>query len=44
MQVTLKFEILPTKEQGQNLKETLNEYISTVNNIVQSMINNRNII
>jgi putative transposase len=43
MQVTVKFKILPTKEQEQYLKETLNEYISTVNNIVQSMINNRHI-
>ena len=43
MQVTVKFKILPTKEQEQYLKETLNEYITTVNNIVQSMINNKNI-
>ena len=43
MQVTVKFKILPNKEQEQYLKETLNEYISTVNNIVQSMINNKNI-
>ena len=30
MQVTVKFKILPTKEQEQYLEETLNEYISTV--------------
>lgn len=39
MQVTVKFKILPTKEQEQYLKETLNEYISTVNNMVK-LINN----
>jgi putative transposase len=44
MQVTVKFKIIPTKEQEQYLEETLNEYISTVNKIVQSMINNKHVI
>ena len=43
MQVTVKFRILPTKEQEQYLEQTLTEYINTVNNIVQLMINNRHI-
>ncbi|NLY42565.1 MAG: transposase, partial [Clostridiaceae bacterium] len=42
MKLTIKFKILPTKEQEQYLEETLNEYISTVNNIVQDMIENGN--
>jgi len=40
MQITVKFKILPSKEQIQYLEETLNEYISTVNGIVQNIINN----
>ena len=39
MKLTVKFKILPTKEQEQYLEQTLNEYINTVNNIVQIMIN-----
>lgn len=42
MQVTVKFKILPTKEQEQYLEEISNEYISTVNNTVQIMINTNN--
>ena len=38
MKLTVKFKILPTKEQEKYLQETLNEYISTVNNIVRIMI------
>ena len=39
MKLTVKFKILPSKEQEQYLEQTLNEYINTVNNIVQIMIN-----
>lgn len=39
MKLTVKFKILPTKEQEKYLQETLNEYILTVNSIVQTMIN-----
>ncbi|MDR9792232.1 transposase [Aeribacillus pallidus] len=39
MKLTVNFKILPTKEQEQYLEQTLNEYINTVNNIVQIMIN-----
>ena len=35
MKLTVKFKILPTKEQEQYLEQTLTEYINTVNNIVQ---------
>src|SRR5690606_30738753 len=38
MKLTVKFKILPTKEQEKYLQETLNEYISTVNHIVRIMI------
>lgn len=38
MKLTVKFKILPTKEQEKYLQETLNEYILTVNSIVQAMI------
>jgi len=43
VQLTVKFKILPTKEQEKYLEQTLNEYIKTVNNIVQIIINNKNI-
>ncbi len=39
MKLTVKFKILPTKEQEQYLEQTLTEYINTVNNIVRIMIN-----
>ena len=39
MKLTVKFKILPTKEQEQYLEQTLTEYINTVNNIVPIMIN-----
>lgn len=39
MKLTVKFKILPPKEQEKYLQETLNEYILTVNSIVQTMIN-----
>ena len=39
MKLTVKFKILPSKEQEQYLEQTLTEYINTVNNIVQVMIN-----
>lgn len=38
MKLTVKVKVLPTKEQEQYLEQTLNEYINTVNNIVQIMI------
>lgn len=38
MKLTVKFKILPTKEQEKYLQETLKKYISTVNHIVQIMI------
>ena len=38
MKLTVKFKILPTKEQEQYLEQTLTEYINTVNNIVPIMI------
>jgi putative transposase len=43
MKLTVKFKILPTKEQEQYLEQTLNEYTSIVNNIVQIIVNNKNI-
>jgi len=39
MKLTVKFKILPTKEQEKYLEQTLTEYINTVNNIVPIMIN-----
>ncbi|NLI67588.1 MAG: transposase, partial [Bacilli bacterium] len=39
MKLTVKFKIIPTKEQEQYLEQTLTEYIDTVNSIVQIMIN-----
>jgi len=42
MKLTVKFKILPSKEQEQYLEQTLNEYINTVNDIAQIMINNKN--
>lgn len=43
MELTVKFKVLPTKEQEQYLEQTLNEYISTVNNIVQIIVDNKHI-
>ncbi|OXB94726.1 RNA-guided endonuclease InsQ/TnpB family protein [Parageobacillus galactosidasius] len=43
MKLTVKFKILPTKEQEKYLTEILKEYISTVNRIVQVMINTKHI-
>lgn len=37
MKTTVKFKILPTKEQEQHLEQTLGEYLNTVNKTAQDI-------
>jgi len=43
MKLTVKFKILPTKEQEKYLQEILNEYLLTVNRIVQIIVNTQDV-